>query len=246
VSHKGASFPHDRGRDAGRGWPGRATVAAFRGSGTHLSTDGCPRQGDACPLRGPGVIVARWTVRAHSGTTTSVPNVTRGRSCHRAVGRFPPDTRPAGTGCHPPAPVLVAIEWLAGCVSGSGHPLLDRYAHRWMWLHGGWDVDPPDELDPAAAERLVWSTPPPRRRPPRRRFMRRIPGEPPRIVSFVIGLVDPAFRYMEQRHPGLRGRAGEAGGRAGSKTPQRVRARRATSGRRASMRCGRVMNGASG
>jgi hypothetical protein len=31
------------------------------------------------------------------------------------------------------------------------------------------------------------------------------PGEPPRIVSFVIGLVDPANSYMEQRHPGRRG-----------------------------------------
>ena len=30
-------------------------------------------------------------------------------------------------------------------------PFLDRYAHRWMWFRGGWDVDPPDRLDPAAA-----------------------------------------------------------------------------------------------
>jgi hypothetical protein len=22
-------------------------------------------------------------------------------------------------------------------------PLLDRYAHAWMWAHGGWEVRPP-------------------------------------------------------------------------------------------------------
>jgi hypothetical protein len=27
-------------------------------------------------------------------------------------------------------------------------PLLDRYAHAWMWWHGGWEVRPPDSTRP--------------------------------------------------------------------------------------------------
>jgi hypothetical protein len=69
-----------------------------------------------------------------------------------------------------------------------------------MWFRGGWDVHPPEDLDPADALRLVFSTPPPR--PARRQpLLRRYTGQPPWVVSFVIGLVDPAYRYMEQRHP---------------------------------------------
>jgi hypothetical protein len=27
-------------------------------------------------------------------------------------------------------------------------PLIDRYAHVWMWAHGGWEVRPPSPLPP--------------------------------------------------------------------------------------------------
>jgi hypothetical protein len=80
-------------------------------------------------------------------------------------------------------------------------PFLDRYAHQWMWVRGGWDVDPPQDLDPADGPGLVSSTPPPHRHSPRRPLLRRCAAEPPWVVSFVIGLVDPAHRYMQQRHP---------------------------------------------
>ncbi len=29
-------------------------------------------------------------------------------------------------------------------------PLLDRYAHAWLWYHGGWDVIPPESCPPAS------------------------------------------------------------------------------------------------
>ena len=28
-----------------------------------------------------------------------------------------------------------------------GTPLVDRYAHAWLWRHGGWDVVPPEAWD---------------------------------------------------------------------------------------------------
>ncbi len=28
-----------------------------------------------------------------------------------------------------------------------GTPLVDRYAHAWLWYHGGWDVVPPEARD---------------------------------------------------------------------------------------------------
>jgi len=29
-----------------------------------------------------------------------------------------------------------------------GTPLIDRYAHAWLWHHGGWDVVPPEAWTP--------------------------------------------------------------------------------------------------
>jgi hypothetical protein len=29
-------------------------------------------------------------------------------------------------------------------------PFVDRFAHVWMWDHGGWDVDPPEHGSPDA------------------------------------------------------------------------------------------------
>lgn len=139
-----------------------------------------------------------------AGTTTSGPECDTGQVLSPGGWQVPPGRKP-GWDWVPPAGARPRLDRVPRWVRILfWTPFLDRYAHRWMWFHGGWDVDPPDELDPAAAERLVWSTPAPHRRPPRRRFTRRIPGEPPRIVSFLIGLVDPAYRYMEQRHPGRR------------------------------------------
>ena len=27
-------------------------------------------------------------------------------------------------------------------------PILDRWAYQWMWMHGGWDVEPWDPPEP--------------------------------------------------------------------------------------------------
>jgi hypothetical protein len=75
-------------------------------------------------------------------------------------------------------------------------PFLDRYAHQCMWWRGGWDVDPPPELKPAVAAQLVRSTP-----DRRERIEIEIPGWIARAVSFVIGLIDPAERYMQRHSP---------------------------------------------
>jgi hypothetical protein len=73
-------------------------------------------------------------------------------------------------------------------------PFLDRYAYQRMWWRGGWDVDLPPELEPAAAAVLVRSAP-----DRRERIDVEVPWWITRAVSFVIGLIDPAARYM-QRH----------------------------------------------
>jgi hypothetical protein len=81
-------------------------------------------------------------------------------------------------------------------------PFVDRYAHEWMWFRGGWDVAPPDDLDPAVAAGLVPST------PARRRRRRRTTATGDwRLVTLVVGLFDPAERYMRQR-PRRRGPRG--------------------------------------
>ncbi len=38
-------------------------------------------------------------------------------------------------------------------------PFLDRYAYQRIWWRGGWDVDPPPDLEPAEAALLVRSRP---------------------------------------------------------------------------------------
>jgi hypothetical protein len=73
-------------------------------------------------------------------------------------------------------------------------PFLDRYAHQRMWWRGGWDVDPPPDLVPAETALLVRSTP-----DRRERIEIDVPAWITGAVSFVIGLFDPATRYM-QRH----------------------------------------------
>lgn len=75
-------------------------------------------------------------------------------------------------------------------------PFLDRYAHQRMWWRGGWDVDPPPELEPAVAALLVRSTP-----ARGDRIEVELPWWITRLVSFVIGLVDPAERYMQRHSP---------------------------------------------
>jgi hypothetical protein len=175
------------------------------GSGTHPSTDDLSAAGRRLLLPGPGVHRCEMDGQGPSGTTTSGREFDTRQVLSPGGWQVPSGRRP-GWDWVPPAGARARLDRVPRWVRILfWTPFLDRYAHRWMWFHGGWDVDPPDGLDPGAAERLVWSTPPPRRRPPRRRFTGRLPGEPPRIVSFVIGLVDPAYRYMEQRHPGRRG-----------------------------------------
>ena len=79
-------------------------------------------------------------------------------------------------------------------------PFMDRYAHQRMWWRGGWDVDPPSELGPAAAALLVRSTP-----DRRDRIELEIPSWITGAVGFVIGVIDPAEGYMRRRFP--RGRS---------------------------------------
>jgi hypothetical protein len=78
-------------------------------------------------------------------------------------------------------------------------PFLDRYAHQQMWWRGGWDVDPPPDLAPAAAALLVRSTP-----DRRERIEVDVPWWVTGAIAFVIGLFDPPTRYL-QRHARSRG-----------------------------------------
>jgi len=78
-------------------------------------------------------------------------------------------------------------------------PFLDRYAYQRMWWRGGWDVDPPPDLEPAEAALLVRSTP-----DRRDRIEVDVPWWVTGAISFVIGLFDPPTRYM-QRHSPSRG-----------------------------------------
>jgi hypothetical protein len=79
-------------------------------------------------------------------------------------------------------------------------PFVDRYAYRLMWRRGGWDVDPPPELEPAAAALLVRSTP-----DRRERIELDVPWWITGAAWFVIGAIDPATRYMRRHSP--RGRS---------------------------------------
>jgi hypothetical protein len=94
-------------------------------------------------------------------------------------------------------------------------PWVDRYAHVWMWSHGGWDVEPPDDLGPAAAAALVWSgpAPQPRAQGPASRAWSRVAG-------FVWRLFDPAERYM-RRGPAGRRRPRPTRWSGGSRRPSR-------------------------
>jgi hypothetical protein len=64
-------------------------------------------------------------------------------------------------GWRPPAGVLPAWNWSPPCGLTPrldrvplwarlwyGAPLVDRYAHAWLWQHGGWDVVPPEAWSP--------------------------------------------------------------------------------------------------
>ena len=73
-------------------------------------------------------------------------------------------------------------------------PFLDRWAHQRMWWRGGWDVDPPAELEPVAVAGLTRSTP-----DQRERIEVEVPWWITRAFSWVIGLIDPAERYL-RRH----------------------------------------------
>jgi hypothetical protein len=79
-------------------------------------------------------------------------------------------------------------------------PFIDRYAHQLMWWRGGWDVDPPSELEPAAAALLVRSTP-----DRRDRIELEVPWWITGAVWFVIGVIDPAAGYLRRHSP--RGRS---------------------------------------
>jgi len=43
-------------------------------------------------------------------------------------------------------PRLDVVPWWVRV--GYAIPLIDRYAHVWMWAHGGWEVRPPSPLPP--------------------------------------------------------------------------------------------------
>jgi hypothetical protein len=61
--------------------------------------------------------------------------------------KAPPGTRPAWNWTPPPgiAPRLDRTPWWARVWYDT--PLVDRYAHAWLWYHGGWDVVPPEAWD---------------------------------------------------------------------------------------------------
>jgi hypothetical protein len=70
---------------------------------------------------------------------------------------------PSPGGWNPPAGVRPGWDWTPPGGMGSrldrvplwarvwhGTPLVDRYAHVWLWHHGGWDVVPPAAWSPPA------------------------------------------------------------------------------------------------
>jgi hypothetical protein len=59
----------------------------------------------------------------------------------------PAGVRPAWNWTPPPglAPRLDRVPPWARIWYGT--PMLDRYAHAWLWYHGGWDVVPPEAWD---------------------------------------------------------------------------------------------------
>jgi hypothetical protein len=82
---------------------------------------------------------------------------------HRAEARrqaaLPRVASPGGW--EPPAGVLPAWNWTPPCGIHArldrvplwarvwfGTPLVDRYAHSWLWRHGGWDVVSPEDWTP--------------------------------------------------------------------------------------------------
>jgi len=60
----------------------------------------------------------------------------------------PPGTRPAWNWIPPEhglSPRMDRVPWWVRLWYRA--PILDRFAHAWMWDHGGWDVVPPVEVD---------------------------------------------------------------------------------------------------
>src|SRR5215469_7246661 len=62
----------------------------------------------------------------------------------------PAGVRPAWNWTPPPgiSPRLDRAPWWARVWYST--PLADRYAHAWLWYHGGWDVVPPEAWTPPA------------------------------------------------------------------------------------------------
>ena len=97
--------------------------------------------------------------RATDATRVPVPGSSTDAEISAArarASRWEAEALPSPGGWHPPQGVLPAWSWTPPCGISPRRgrvpawvrlwcraPLLDRYAHAWMWEHRGWDVLPP-------------------------------------------------------------------------------------------------------
>lgn len=115
--------------------------------------------------RGRGVVIgvviaalveARFSYRGHVAGVPAPTRVASGPARRDAMDNYWRALTPSPAGWESPRGVIPMWNWAP---PGGGHPRLDRvprwvrtwyhtpfvdrYAHAWMWRHGGWDVLPP-------------------------------------------------------------------------------------------------------
>ena len=117
-------------------------------------------------LRGYGLFIGAAVAALIEGIASyrkrngrrGAPIAVRGDRCGntRPVSRWDTEAAPSPSGWQPPPGCLPAWNWAppAGLRPRFDRvppwvrlwyriPFIDRYAHAWMWRHGGWDVLPP-------------------------------------------------------------------------------------------------------
>jgi hypothetical protein len=95
------------------------------------------------PRRRPAA--RRVAVYAAAGSTAPVPPAEADVLEVPSRGGWtpPPGVRP-GWNWTPPGGVRPRLDRVPRWVGAWYRiPFVDRYAHHWMWQHGGWDVEPP-------------------------------------------------------------------------------------------------------
>jgi hypothetical protein len=131
---------------AGAGWALAGPAGSFAGLVVAYVAEGVfsyrtavvPRQGPKPrPLTDAEIAVRR--AQARRWETEAVPS---------PAGWQPPDGARPGWSWLPPDGLRDRLDRVPRWVRlWFKTPLVDRYAHAWMWEHGGWDVLPPSASD---------------------------------------------------------------------------------------------------